>query len=53
VVYVEHLTSALYLSKREEVDQYLHVMETISVRSAPPEQTPGILSEILKKLDDL
>jgi hypothetical protein len=53
VVYVEHLTSALYLSKREEVDRYLHVMEGICVRSAPPEQTPGILSEILKELDDL
>jgi transcriptional regulator with XRE-family HTH domain len=53
VVYVEHLTSALYLSKREEVDRYLHVMESICVRSAPPEQTPGILSEILKELDDL
>jgi len=53
VVYVEHLTSALYLNKREEVDRYLHVMEGICVRSAPPEQTPGILSEILKELDDL
>jgi hypothetical protein len=53
VVYVEHLTSALYLNKREEVDQYMHVMESICVRSAPPEQTAGILSEILKEVDDL
>jgi hypothetical protein len=53
VVYVEHLTSALYLNKREEVDQYLHVMESVCVRSAPPEQTAGILSGILEELDDL
>jgi hypothetical protein len=53
VVYVEHLTSALYLNKREEVDQYLHVMESVCVRAAPPEQTAGILSGILEELDDL
>ncbi len=47
VVYVEHLTNALYLDKRDDVDQYLHVMETISVRSEPPSRTVEILSEIL------
>jgi transcriptional regulator with XRE-family HTH domain len=47
VAYIEHLTSALYLNKREEVDQYMHVMETICVRSAVPGKTPGILTRIL------
>ena len=47
VVYVEHLTNALYLSKQEEVDQYLHVMESICVRSAAPDKTPEILGKIL------
>ena len=53
VVYVEHLTSALYLNKQEDVDQYLHVMESVSVRAAPPDRTPGIISEILKDMEDL
>jgi transcriptional regulator with XRE-family HTH domain len=47
VVYVEHLTSAIYLNKREDIDQYLHVMESLSVRSAPPDKTAGILGKIL------
>jgi hypothetical protein len=47
-VYLEHLTSALYLNKREEVDQYLHVMESVCVRSAPPDQTVEILNQILE-----
>jgi hypothetical protein len=53
VVYVEHLTSALYLSKREDVDQYLHVMESICVRAAPPEDTVDILGEILHEQGDV
>ena len=48
VVYVEHLTSALYLDRREDVDQYLHVMESICVRSAAPRKTTEILDGILR-----
>jgi hypothetical protein len=47
VVYVEHLTSALYLSKQEGVDQYMQVMESICVRSAPPAKTADIIGKIL------
>jgi len=47
VVYVEHLTSALYLSKQEDVDQYLHVMESICVRSAAPNETVEIVGRVL------
>ena len=50
VVYLEHLTSALYLNKPDEVDQYLHVMETICVRAAAPDQTVGLLEQILEAL---
>jgi transcriptional regulator with XRE-family HTH domain len=50
VVYVEHLTSALYLSKQEDVDQYLHVMESICVRSAPPDRTVEIVGGVLNEL---
>jgi hypothetical protein len=49
VVYVEHLTSALYLDRREDVDQYLHVMESICVRAAPPGRTSEILHGILRE----
>ena len=50
VVYLEHLTSALYLDKPEDVDRYLHVMESICVRAAPPDQTAGLLDKLLKAL---
>ncbi|MFL6250792.1 MAG: helix-turn-helix domain-containing protein [Actinomycetes bacterium] len=50
VVYLEHLTSALYLNKPEEVDQYLHIMESICVRAAPPDQTVALLHQILEEL---
>jgi DNA-binding XRE family transcriptional regulator len=50
VVYLEHLTSALYLNRPEEVDQYLHVMEGICVRAAAPDQTVELLDRILDEL---
>ena len=50
VVYLEHLTSALYLNKPDEVDQYLHVMEGICVRAAAPDQTVELLDQILEEL---
>jgi DNA-binding XRE family transcriptional regulator len=50
VVYLEHLTSALYLNKPDEVDQYLHVMESICVRAAAPDQTAELLHQILNEL---
>jgi transcriptional regulator with XRE-family HTH domain len=50
VVYLEHLTSAIYLNKHEEVDQYLHVMESICVRAAAPDRTAELLGEILDEL---
>jgi DNA-binding XRE family transcriptional regulator len=50
VVYLEHLTSELYLNKPDDVDRYLHVMENITVRAAPPDQTEAILGQILEKM---
>jgi transcriptional regulator with XRE-family HTH domain len=50
VVYLEHLTSASYLSKSDEVDRYLHVMESICVRAAAPDRTDELLGEILDEL---
>jgi hypothetical protein len=50
VVYLEHLTSASYLSKTEEVDRYLHVMESICVRAAAPDRTAELLGTFLDEL---
>jgi transcriptional regulator with XRE-family HTH domain len=52
VVYLEHLTNAIYLDKEDDVDQYLHVMETICVRGAAPDRTVELLSRILKESGD-
>jgi transcriptional regulator with XRE-family HTH domain len=49
VVYLEHLTSALYLNQHDDVEQYLHVMDSISVRAASPDTTAEILSRIVKE----
>jgi transcriptional regulator with XRE-family HTH domain len=50
LVYLEHLTSALYLDKRDEVERYLKVMESICVESEPPGRTVELLHAILDEL---
>jgi transcriptional regulator with XRE-family HTH domain len=49
VVYLEHLTNALYLSKPDEVDEYLHAMDTICIRSCHPNDTERILGGLLER----
>jgi DNA-binding XRE family transcriptional regulator len=50
IVYLEHLTGAVYLDKREDVLRHLHVMESISVRSARPVDSAVILAAIAKEM---
>ncbi|MFG3422690.1 helix-turn-helix domain-containing protein [Micromonospora sp. NPDC048063] len=50
IVYIEQLTSALYLDKRDDLDYYAVAMERLCVEAEPPERTPEILGRIL---DDL
>jgi transcriptional regulator with XRE-family HTH domain len=50
VVYLEHLTSALYLDKREDVERYTEVMERLSVEGESPERTIDILSGMLEEV---
>jgi len=52
VVYVEQMTSALYLDKREDVDQYATAMELLCVQADPPARTPDILDRMLKEFDE-
>ena len=47
VVYLEHLTNAVYLDKRAEVERYLDVMELLCVDSEPPAKTVDLLTKIL------
>jgi transcriptional regulator with XRE-family HTH domain len=50
VVYLEQLTSALYLDKREDVERYSEVMERLSVESESPERTVDLLRGMLAEL---
>jgi transcriptional regulator with XRE-family HTH domain len=47
VVYIEQLTSALYLDKPSEVDSYLEVMEQLCLQAEPAGNTVKMLSELL------
>jgi transcriptional regulator with XRE-family HTH domain len=51
LVYVEQLTTALYLDKRNDVDHYSYVMDRLSVEAANPRDTAGIIDRILADLD--
>jgi hypothetical protein len=50
VVYLEQLTSALYLDKRETVDHYLAVMERLCLEAAPAAASAKIIHAILRDL---
>ena len=47
VVYLEQLTSALYLDKPEVVDSYLKVMERICMEAATPADSIDVITTIL------
>jgi transcriptional regulator with XRE-family HTH domain len=47
VVYIEQLTSALYLDKPVEVDSYLEVMEQLCLQAEPVANTTKMLRQIL------
>ncbi|WP_127506547.1 helix-turn-helix domain-containing protein [Actinoplanes solisilvae] len=51
VVYIEHLTSALYLDKPDEVDAYAAAFGRLIIEAAPPARTPDILKAVLVDLD--
>ena len=51
VVYVEQLTSALYLDKRDDVDHYVAAMERLCIEAERPDRTTDILTDLLKDLN--
>ena len=46
-MYIEQLTSALYLDKPSEVDSYLEVMEQLCLQAEPAGNTVKVLRQIL------
>jgi transcriptional regulator with XRE-family HTH domain len=50
VVFIEQLTSALYLDKPTEVDAYLEVIEEVCLQAEPSAKTPAILQAVLDAL---
>ena len=50
VVYVEQLTGALYLDKRDDVERYAAVMERLSLEASQPEETADMISAVLDTL---
>lgn len=51
VVYIEQLTSALYLDKRDDVDLYAEAMERLCVEARPPTETQKVLEGIRRDLE--
>jgi len=49
VVYLEQLTSALYLDKRETVDHYLAVMESLCVQALSTSSSTKMIGAILRE----
>jgi transcriptional regulator with XRE-family HTH domain len=51
VVYVEQLTSAMYLDKRADVDRYAEAMDQIRTTSYTPEQTKELIRTMLADME--
>lgn len=49
VVYIEQLTSALYLDSLEDVEHYLEVMNDLSTAALTPSRSAALLAEITKQ----
>jgi transcriptional regulator with XRE-family HTH domain len=49
VVYLEQLTSALYLDKRETVDHYLAVMDRLCLAAAPAAASARTINAVLRE----
>ncbi|GAA2560341.1 helix-turn-helix transcriptional regulator [Winogradskya consettensis] len=52
VVYIEHLTSGLYLDKREDVDHYAAAMGRLVIEAEQPDRTQELLRKALRDLED-
>ena len=49
VVYIEQLTTAIYLEKRKDVDHYMEVMNHLSTQALTPARTNRFLTDITRE----
>jgi len=49
IVYLEQLTSALYLDRRADVEHYAVVMDRLCAQIEPPERTPALLDALRRR----
>jgi hypothetical protein len=47
-VYIEQLTSAIYLDKQDDVDRYVAAVGRLFIEAEPPDRTPDILRDALR-----
>jgi len=50
VVYLEQLTSAVYLDKRSDVEDYVMIMERVSVQAETPTRSAATLRRLLSEI---
>jgi hypothetical protein len=50
IVYIEQLTSALYLDRRDEADNYMEVMNRLSAEADTPADSASLLRKIIKTI---
>ena len=50
IVYIEQLTSALYLDRPEDVDHYREIMNELITQALTPERTARFLAEITREI---
>lgn len=51
VVYIEQLTSAMYLDKRSDVDRYTEALDKLSSISASPDESRQIIRALLEDME--
>jgi transcriptional regulator with XRE-family HTH domain len=49
VVYIEQLTSAIYLEQRPDVEHYLEVMDQLSAEALPPAATISFIEQVARE----
>ena len=50
IVYIEQLSSALYLDDRQDIDHYLEVMNDLSTEALTPDRTTQFIAEITREI---
>ncbi len=52
IVYLEQLTSALYLDKRDDVDHYLAVTDQLSAQAASPRDSRAMVEKLIRSMEE-